>query len=422
MKFIGKGPSLLKLRETKNILVPELILISYKEYLKSRDKIIALIKRKFKTKIAIRSSNISEDSLKKSNAGKFESVINVNVQNTDLVHQSIRKVFHSYKKIKLSDKIIVQKMVKNVVMSGVVLTSDKDNSAPYITINYSESSKTSEVTSGKSGVKTFIYFKNSQLLPRNKRIRKILSLTRILIKKTKNEDIDIEFAVDNKNRIHLLQVRPIFAKKEVIDSNFIKSGLDRLTKKIHKLKAKNPGLFGKNTFFGTMPDWNPVEILGSRPNPLAISLYKELITNEIWAKSRAQFGYRELKDTQLMNTFFGVPYIDLRIDFNSWLPKSLTAKDSEKLTNYYLEKFKKFPHLHDKIEFEIIFSSYNFANRKWELFLNTNTAGTYDTAARMIGTGIISGNIDYDYKSIKFSLLDNSNKVHNQISISELCC
>ena len=65
--------------------------------------------------------------------------------------------------------------------------------------------------------------------------------------------------------------------------------------------------------------------------------------------------------------------------------------------------------------FSDLFSSYNFANRKWELFLNTNTAGTYDTAARMIGTGIISGNIDYDYKSIKFSLLDNSNKVHNQI-------
>ena len=48
--------------------------------------------------------------------------------------------------------------------------------------------------------------------------------------------------------------------------------------------------------------------------------------------------------------------------------------------------------------FSDLFSSYNFANRKWELFLNTNTVGTYDTAARIIGTGIISGDIDYDYK------------------------
>jgi phosphohistidine swiveling domain-containing protein len=364
MKFVGKGRSLLKLKGIKGIKIPELILISYKEYLKNKNKTISLIKRKFKKKIAIRSSNISEDNLKKSNAGKFESIINVDTQNIDLVNQSIKKVFHSYKKIKLSDKIIVQNMVENVVMSGVVLTSDKDNSAPYITINYSESSKTSEVTSGKSGVKTFVYFKNLDLVPRNKKMQKILSLARTLIKKTNNGNIDIEFAIDNKNKIYLLQVRPIFIKKKIIDSNFIKSGLDRLTKKIRKLKTKNPGLFGNDTFFGTMPDWNPVEMLGSRPNPLAISLYKELITNDIWAKSRAQFGYRELKDTQLMNTFFGIPYIDLRVDFNSWLPKSLDTKDSEKLANYYLQRFKNFPHLHDKIEFEIIFSSYNFNTKK----------------------------------------------------------
>jgi len=364
MKFVGKGHSLLKLKGIKGIKIPELVLISYKEYLKNKNKVFSLIKRKLKKRIVIRSSSVSEDNLKKSNAGKFESVINVNANNLELVNQSIKKVFLSYKKIKLSDKIIVQNMVENVVMSGVVLTSDKDNSAPYISINYSESSKTSEVTSGKSGVKTFIYFRNLDVVPKNKKIQKILSLTKTLIKKTKNENIDIEFAIDNKNKIYLLQVRPIFIKKKIIDSNFIKSGLNRLAKKISKLKTNNPGLYGNDTFFGTMPDWNPVEILGSRPNPLAISLYKELITNDIWAKSRTQFGYKELKDTQLMNTFFGIPYIDLRVDFNSWLPKSLNAKDSEKLTNYYLQKFKNFPHLHDKIEFEIIFSSYNFDTQR----------------------------------------------------------
>ena len=364
MKFAGKGRSLLQLQGIKGIQIPKLILISYKDYSKNKNKTISLIKRKFHKKIAIRSSSTSEDNLKKSNAGKYESVIDVDVQNLDLVNQSIKKVFNSYKKNKLTDKIIIQNMVENVVMSGVVLTSDKDNSAPYITINYSESSKTSEVTSGKSGVKTFIYFKNLDLIPRNKKIQKVLSLVQVLIKKTKNENIDIEFAIDSKNKIHLLQVRPIFIKKKIIDANFIKSGLDRLTKKISKLKTKTPGLFGNDTFFGTMPDWNPVEILGSRPNPLAISLYKELITNDVWAKSRAEFGYKELKDTQLMNTFFGVPYIDLRTDFNSWLPKSLNINDSEKLTNYYLQRFKNFPHLHDKIEFEIIFSSYTFGTKK----------------------------------------------------------
>ena len=65
--------------------------------------------------------------------------------------------------------------------------------------------------------------------------------------------------------------------------------------------------------------------------------------------------------------------------------------------------------------FSDLFSTLNFANRKWELFLNTNSAGTYDTSARMIGTGIISGNIEYDTKYIKLSLLDNGVRYHRQL-------
>jgi len=65
--------------------------------------------------------------------------------------------------------------------------------------------------------------------------------------------------------------------------------------------------------------------------------------------------------------------------------------------------------------FSDLLSAKNFANRKWELFQNTNGLSTFDTAARMIGKGVISGNIDYDYKSIKFNLLDNSTSFHNQV-------
>jgi len=32
-----------------------------------------------------------------------------------------------------------------------------------------------------------------------------------------------------------------------------------------------------------MPDWNPAEIIGIKPKMLALSLYKELITDNIWA-------------------------------------------------------------------------------------------------------------------------------------------
>ena len=33
-----------------------------------------------------------------------------------------------------------------------------------------------------------------------------------------------------------------------------------------------------------MPDWNPAEIIGIKPKPLALSLYRELITDHIWQR------------------------------------------------------------------------------------------------------------------------------------------
>ena len=41
-----------------------------------------------------------------------------------------------------------------------------------------------------------------------------------------------------------------------------------------------------------MPDWNPAEIIGRRPTPLALSLYRELITDNIWALQRRDYGYK----------------------------------------------------------------------------------------------------------------------------------
>ena len=43
-----------------------------------------------------------------------------------------------------------------------------------------------------------------------------------------------------------------------------------------------------------MPDWNPAEIIGFKPNKLSLSLYERLITNKVWAKQREEFGYRKI--------------------------------------------------------------------------------------------------------------------------------
>ena len=109
-----------------------------------------------------------------------------------------------------------------------------------------------------------------------------------------------------------------------------------------------------------MPDWNPAEIIGIRPKPLSLSLYKELITDNIWAEQRHNYGYRDLRNFKLMKDFGGFPYIDVRASFNSFIPSSLDKKIADSLVDYYLNKLIKNPHLHDKVEFEIVFSCYSF--------------------------------------------------------------
>ena len=45
-------------------------------------------------------------------------------------------------------------------------------------------------------------------------------------------------------------------------------------------------------------------------------------------------------------------YIDIRVDFNSWIPS--LDKIFEKLLNFYINKFIRNKILHDKVEFEIL--------------------------------------------------------------------
>lgn len=59
-----------------------------------------------------------------------------------------------------------------------------------------------------------------------------------------------------------------------------------------------------------------------------------------------------------MADFAGLPYIDVRVSFNSFVPAELEEELSEKLVNYYIDRLAENPEKHDKAEFEIVFSCY----------------------------------------------------------------
>jgi glutamine kinase len=156
----------------------------------------------------------------------------------------------------------------------------------------------------------------------------------------------------------LLQVRPLAIQPSALDIRTIDSAVGDIARKIELLSRPHPYLHGRRSVFGVMPDWNPAEIVGLRPGPLALSLYQELITDAIWAYQRDNYGYKNLRSFPLLVHFHGLPYIDVRVSFNSFVPRDIDGALAERLVNYYIDRLLRDPDLHDKVEFEIIFSCY----------------------------------------------------------------
>lgn len=364
MKFSTKSRTLLSLK-IKSAQIPKSFVFTIKQFEIDKEKIIKEIKKKFNKKIIIRSSTVHEDGKSKSFAGFFESVLNLNSQNYEDVSSGIKKVKLSYKKYHSNkNEILIQDMIENVNISGVITTCDLKNYSPYYIINFDKGNDTTAVTSGKKNSENFIFFRKSKSKPKKKIFSRLILLAKELEKKFDNEFLDIEFAV-KKNKIYLFQVRPIINKSNLKhDDGLYAIALKKLEKKIKKLQDENINLLGKISYFGVMPDWNPAEMIGTKPKPLSLSLYKELITDHVWALNRKNLGFRDMTSNHLMTSFFGTPFVDVRVDFNSWIPNLLDNNLANKLTNYYLDQFKKNTTAHDKVEFEILFTCYTPSSEK----------------------------------------------------------
>ncbi|MDA9956127.1 hypothetical protein N9D06_01690, partial [Candidatus Pelagibacter sp.] len=290
----SKGETL-KILKKKGFNVPDLKLINLKDYKKFNQKKTFEICKYFKgAKIAVRSSSKDEDTSKSSMAGKYNSVLNVNSNNIKAVQSAIKEVIKSYKKESNQNQVIFQKMVKNVKYSGVCTTIDTHNYLPIIKINFTEDQDTTLITSGKTNKsRTINIFEKKNFYKKNNLVKKIIDIIKKLRKIFYNNEIDIEFAIDKNNKFHLLQARKIILpkNKEIFNKNKLEKNFYSLEKKIKKIKKIKYNLFGKTTFFGVMPDWNPAEIIGIKPKPLALSLYKNLITDSIWSKQRKNYGF-----------------------------------------------------------------------------------------------------------------------------------
>jgi glutamine kinase len=331
--------------------------------------------------LVVRSSSKGEDNWLSSNAGRYESLLNIDGSDKDLISNAIETVILSYGGGRHGDdQILIQEHLTNVQMAGVVFTCGLETGSPYYRFNFDDKSQsTDSVTSGAHAeLRTIILSRLAidKLEAVEPTLAPVLDAIVELEELLGFDKLDIEFAVNDKGIVHIFQVRPITVDHSAyeVDLESIEVSLNDSIKRFTSSQFCPPFCYGTKTLFANMPDWNPAEIIGVHPRPLSFSLYRQLITNDIWARQRSEFGYRDIRPQPLILSYSGQPYVDVRASLNSFIPASLPEATAERIANAYIEILSANPHYHDKIEFNVVYAN-------WTLGFNKNARqrlGPYD--------------------------------------------
>lgn len=413
-EFGTKAQTLTKLKSlVKSSIIGEVYYFEVDIWRKCEHQIIQEIEEIFgPSMLAIRSSAVSEDSSEHSMAGEFTSILNVDGTQRSILASAVNEVVNSMTG-NPHDQILVQHMLQQVAVSGVITTHVLGDGAPYYVLNYDdESGRTDTVTGGLGVNKTvMIHHSVDEKFVESTRVVNWLDMARELFAICGGLPLDIEFAQTESAEIHVLQVRRI-----VEQSNWPSDAASKITeaqqeiiKFIELRSLPRRGLAGKRTIFGEMPDWNPAEIIGTSPRPLATSMYCYLVTDWVWRDARVRMGYRNPGDEDLMVMIGRSPYIDVRNSFNSFLPAGLNMDSAERLINAWIDRLDSHPELHDKVEFGIAQTVHDFC---------------FDNQLRERYPGILTSQQFSTYKEelrqLTMSCLDMSNASTLQKALSDI--
>lgn len=337
---------------------------TFEQWKQSQNAVLEKVAATFSDELlVVRSSSIGEDNWGSSNAGGFRSMLNVESSDKNAVSNAIKAVIHSYgDSHSRDDQIFIQKCLQNVRMSGVVFTCGLETGSPYYRFNFDDKSQSTEsVTSGThDDLRTVIIsrLETGKLKSVEPALVPVLDAIIELESLLGFDKLDVEFAIDDKGIVHVFQVRPITVDHSSfeVDIESIDLSIKDSIKRYRSSQSHHPFSYGSKTLFSNMSDWNPAEIIGARPKPLSLSLYRHLITNDIWAQQRYEYGYQDVRPCPLIISFSGQPFVDVRASLNSFIPATLPEAAAKRLADAYIQILEDNSHYHDKIEFDVAYT------------------------------------------------------------------
>lgn len=357
VRFGTKAETLARLRnhlQTATLLDQRHVEVA--EWHRDRESALTMLQQAFPSgRVAVRSSALAEDAAHESRAGAYDSVLDV-ATDAGSIAAAIDRVVASFGGDP-RDQVLVQPMVEGVSVAGVITTYVVESGAPYYVIDYDdETGATDTVTGGSTAQRTVLVHRSApDNLVRSSRLARYLTLAKELEDLFGGAALDIEFALTRADELVLLQVRRIGVARtwHPVTSRRVERALVHVETFVTTRNRPRPGVAGSRTILGVMPDWNPAEILGERPRPLATSLYRSMITRSVWRRARSAMGYRPVYGEELMVVLGDRPFIDVRSSCNSFLPAELDDGVATKLVDAWVQRLDEHPELHDRLEFDV---------------------------------------------------------------------
>lgn len=343
----------------KKSMIEDIYVCTVDEFENSYDEVFEKICRMFEgRKVVVRSSSKGEDSYESSNAGHYESILGVEPSDREALKETLQAVIHSYQKdgkVNPEEQILIQSQTMDVRCSGVVFTRDIQNNRPYYVVNYDDHGGTDTVTSGAGG-KTLWIARDTEDAEIPGEWKGLLNSVKEIENVLNGALLDIEFAVKTDGTVVIFQTRPLAANYKYNRNKRSETVLSIKNNAVNRyLQFRSE----KRYLLSDMAFWNPAEIIGDSPHPLDYSLYREAITHRAWNEGLVKMGYREIRE-DLMYKLGNKPYICVDYAFESLIPAELDGELAEKLTDYYRWKLSQDYSAHDKIEFEVVISCYDF--------------------------------------------------------------
>lgn len=310
--------------------------------------------------VAVRSSADQEDSSGASFAGMYttklwvqatEQAIQVaahEVRHSGTQKKEVVAHYAEQRGLELSKSdvsVIVQKMIE-ADMSGVIFSHDLVRADGYYAVSVSSGVGETIVGGAANGKLIRIARGVKTESVKEKWLKQLIVAMRAIEQRFQSTSLDVEFAFKN-GTLYILQCRPITTAQAVMD----KALETQLLKRIKLVNASVTSRFHGDVL-GDMIDINPVELLGTAPTPLDISIFKYLFADQIVERVRRDMGYDPL-NIGVLRVVEGKPYVSMRAAAFSFRPHGISDEIYERMVCVYWNMLVKNPALQSRVEFDV---------------------------------------------------------------------